>query len=1189
MTKCGNRIRSCSILILIVLLAFFAAGCSKDRKKDYNKGSAASFVKKAAKDITLRKDAPDLLYNGGNELIDLDAEPLFQPYFAMLDVKASVDKEDKDLVHYSCRIPGLLNMVLNMTDKTCYSKVDEVSPWVSVEGTVRVVKDADGNRQIDVTEEDNAFAIYALLRYGTPVHYANRGIDASTEVTDENRAQVLGSCMGIGCVGYAKVLGEDPETYLRTVLAEETKKLKENPDILSHKGETGYGFWNHYYALPGFVRVLIECVLAILMIIGILALTLFVVYVWTSIDNRKLVKKNINYLYKSDEPRQRELKRLVKERRYKKAVYGYTQNIQKDAVRKLSCPQDRVVLEYLAQASGVRNEAIRKLSWPESRDVLVKAAQDGNAYAAESLPYPEERDILVKIALKSGWSTNLRMSALKKLPYPEEKEVITKIARSDKDEKLRLAALEMLPSEENAKALIDLFNNAHDVKEKAAALEKIQWSKTAGTFLEGLALHGEEDDLRKAAIEKLPYPACRKTLEKAARGDGSESCREAALKKLPWPGEKDILKDAALADESRNVRRFALEMLPWPDEREIFEQIAQKEEDVKLRRRALETLDPSLSSNVLESIVLNDKDSKNRRIALEKLQTNASVNILRKVVLEDTEAENRRLALKELVWPASREALVKAACHDADEENKRIAREKMPWMEEAEPWACLLTQPRFSIGGVQTGPSDDDLIKGAIALARHPLQSQEYMRKLCIRIQAGMYDGDNVPALSAAGWSAAALGRTLAQMMTPEEIPKNQERFQLAMDHHNELVDKMRELQKLLKPYEGRQLSSLLPMERDAVKETMRDMDQLQSELNRGLGCFMLDNDDLPLAYLLHILRDNQSRVHRFLKQGVIMGLVDWLSEHASHPEAGKLLEMVVAVRANLIRSDSQLTFFELRVPSDCSRKDYAMLLEDVLHCANPSVEFCNTKKLLETAEEAVPGCMEMLRVCPLRLIDPVNRQTLGFYQFKPYIHAMWTQYQPPLNTGRVISRYHEVDDRTKPLSSGLNLQLFRDPYAVIPTIFHEYQHFKGDPNEASVFLKTQLFSIGFYKKYPDADARRDGVFAQMTSMLGLPPAADKLQALNDIIEKCYGKQKTKEEAEAHAKEELGQLNMMIMATNTQQTWDRKITFPQFAEGQDEKNRDLIRDILIRFDTVPKSITEKEFNKICAAAAADAS
>lgn len=122
------------------------------------------------------------------------------------------------------------------------------------------------------------------------------------------------------------------------------------------------------------------------------------------------------------------------------------------------------------------------------------------------------------------------------------------------------------------------------------------------------------------------------------------------------------------------------------------------------------------------------------------------------------------------------------------------------------------------------------------------------------------------------------------------------------------------------------------------------------------------------------------------------MGLLDWLMANAKHPKAKELLDSVIAVRADLIRSDNELSFFEVRVHEDCIRDDYARIFEMVLHTANPSVSFCSTKELLALAEKEVRGVMEMLRKYPLRLIDPVNRSTMGFYQFEPYVHAMRMQ-----------------------------------------------------------------------------------------------------------------------------------------------------------------------------------------------------
>ncbi|MDO4417723.1 MAG: hypothetical protein Q4C02_05515, partial [Eubacteriales bacterium] len=68
--------------------------------------------------------------------------------------------------------------------------------------------------------------------------------------------------------------------------------------------------------------------------------------------------------------------------------------------------------------------------------------------------------------------------------------------------------------------------------------------------------------------------------------------------------------------------------------------------------------------------------------------------------------------------------------------------------------------------------------------------------------------------------------------------------------------------------------------------------------------------------------------------------------------------------------------------------------------------------------------------------------------------------------------------------------------------------------------------------------------------------------------------------AEAHADDQLAKLNKGIADVNRKQTWDKEIRFPLFADEEDEKNRDLIREIIIRFDTVPKSITDSEFTQI---------
>jgi hypothetical protein len=595
--------------------------------------------------------------------------------------------------------------------------------------------------------------------------------------------------------------------------------------------------------------------------------------------------------------------------------------------------------------------------------------------------------------------------------------------------------------------------------------------------------------------------------------------------------------------------------------------------DTGWRREAVRALSYPQDRDFLIFLTEEDNEGSVRLEALKKIE-DTEAEVFQHTAISDSVPDNRLYAIDHLSYPEHRNILANIAEREQHAGIRERALSKLSFFEDSD----------IFLNNFKQNASEENKIKAAIIYTQFPQKAENHCRDLCRWIQNGINtDSGNV---TLAGWSAAALGRILTADMTPDDIEPNMERFSLAVDRHNQLVEDYRKAKNEIDSYQD--LSKTKPLFDPSGQINLLSVPQslfkhtkdLQEELLSGMGIYMLDNGDKPFAYLIHILRDNQSRIPRFIKQGVIMGLLDWLIANASHPKARELLEMVAAVRADLIRSDNELSFFEVRVPKNCIRDDYARIFEMVLHSANPSIQFCNTKDLLELAEKEVPGCMEMLRNYPLRLIDPVNRGTLGFYRFEPYVHAMWVQYQQPKDTGKVISRYHEVDDRTKPLSSGLNLQLFRDIYSVIPTLFHEYQHFKGDPNEASVFLKTQVFSISFYKRYTSAKASRDAVFARMTEVVGQPPLTEKCEALNELIKQFYGVKVTREKATAHADNRIAELNNAIAQINQQETWDPEIKFPLFTIDEDVINRDLIHDIIIRWDMTPKSITASEFQKI---------
>ena len=68
--------------------------------------------------------------------------------------------------------------------------------------------------------------------------------------------------------------------------------------------------------------------------------------------------------------------------------------------------------------------------------------------------------------------------------------------------------------------------------------------------------------------------------------------------------------------------------------------------------------------------------------------------------------------------------------------------------------------------------------------------------------------------------------------------------------------------------------------------------------------------------------------------------------------------------------------------------------------------------------------------------------------------------------------------------------------------------------------------------------------------------------------------------ARKNADEEIENLNGRIMYWNAVETWDPEIKYPLFNDEEDWKDRDLIHDVIVRFQTAPKSITKEEFEEI---------
>ena len=444
-----------------------------------------------------------------------------------------------------------------------------------------------------------------------------------------------------------------------------------------------------------------------------------------------------------------------------------------------------------------------------------------------------------------------------------------------------------------------------------------------------------------------------------------------------------------------------------------------------------------------------------------------------------------------------------------------------------------------------------------------------------------------------AGWMLCACVRNMLAHMTPAKLKAGMLRMDNAQQEYEEakkLVDKLKQAIP-----EGNSSESARKAKTHRVAK-----DRFLRKFGHNQLYYAVSRGGVPVNLMLNIAGNPQQRFDRFLQQGVIMGFIPYIVKYQGNPDAKQVSDALLAARRSLICTDNKMAFFQVRgyagerfvepksqagkkaQDQDLHLEDYSIILREVIWCANPSVKlsYDDLHRLVIRANEEIPGVMGLLTKFPMRIIDPSNQGTLGFYQFEPYIHSMWTRYEPPLHQGRVLERYHEVMDMTLPNSTGFHLRLFADPFVLIPVLFHEYSHYRGDHNEASVFLRTHFFSQEFYRKHQEANPLLDAVFSRLQQVLGAKPDPNKVEGLNGLIEKYYGRQVSQEEAEKQAEATIVRINTQVDLINRTQSWCPDVKMPRLDEAEDHGNQALIRKIIIRFATIPRAITEENFRII---------
>ena len=437
---------------------------------------------------------------------------------------------------------------------------------------------------------------------------------------------------------------------------------------------------------------------------------------------------------------------------------------------------------------------------------------------------------------------------------------------------------------------------------------------------------------------------------------------------------------------------------------------------------------------------------------------------------------------------------------------------------------------------------------------------------------------NNALVITFAGWTAAALGRCMTKDRVPSDFIKENDYYKQTAEAFQKINDELNADIETYNNYIEQYKESGINYNAKKMSNLKAKIDKANEGAKGGIFHHQAKNNIIPFYHLLSIACDAQRENSRFVSQGAIMGLLPYLLQNRDIE--ADMFKNILTARSRLISESDAFSFFEVRAPQSCNKEEYAALLKEVLYCANPSIPYADTTEFLDLAEKEIPGVLSLLINYPLRLIDPINVKTDGFYKFEPYYHEMWTNYIPPKNEGQVIKRYHEVLDMTIPNSTGIKLSLFSDIYSVIPVLFHEHSHYRGNPNEASVFLRTQLFSKLFYNKYNNADASKDFIFNFLSNLLGSDPDYKYTEALNNLIILHYGEKISEELAIIDADDSIMCGNNYVKDTNEKLKWCPEIKYPLLNEKEDSDNYKLLRKILIKAAIVERTISTPMFNAI---------
>jgi hypothetical protein len=108
----------------------------------------------------------------------------------------------------------------------------------------------------------------------------------------------------------------------------------------------------------------------------------------------------------------------------------------------------------------------------------------------------------------------------------------------------------------------------------------------------------------------------------------------------------------------------------------------------------------------------------------------------------------------------------------------------------------------------------------------------------------------------------------------------------------------------------------------------------------------------------------------------------------------------------------------------------------------------------------------------------------------------------------------------------------------------------------------------------------KDTIFHRLNQMLGNDIDPENFDNLNYYIIYYYGKNLIENDAILKAEDTIKSINLYIEKVNSEQTWYPIIKYPLLNTQSDNRNYIKLKNILVKYNMTPRTISKDEFIKI---------